>query len=175
MDPTDSTMEVDEIKTEKSENKLPFSIENLLADKFERQCFNEFSDNANASTSGVTSDLKSNYVSDVPENIDSDDDDRVSSDSSENVDVESSTVGDAQEFLDMKSTDYSQSDKDMVPKPSNKMEAKIHKRHRTSCAAVLQQPWNRQPSTNVCRRPSLDLQLPKQSPPDTTTAMDKIS
>ena len=108
MDPTESTMDVEEIKTEKSETKLPFSIENLLADKFEKSS-NDFSNNANASTSGVTCDLKNNFNSDVTDAIDSDDDDRVSSDSSENVDVESSTVGDAQEFLDLKSSDYGQS------------------------------------------------------------------
>ncbi|XP_049699111.2 homeobox protein ceh-19 [Helicoverpa armigera] len=104
MDPSE-TMDVDEIKTEKSETKLPFSIENLLADKFEKQT--DFVNEANASTSGVNCELKSSFVSDVTENIDSDDD--ASSNSSENVDVESSTVGDAQEFLDIKSTDYQQS------------------------------------------------------------------
>lgn len=110
MDPSESTMDVEEIKTEKSETKLPFSIENLLADKFEKRS-NDFSNDANASTSGVICDLKSNFTSDVTDAIDSDDDDRASSDSSENVDVESSTVGDAQEFLDLKSTDYGQSGK----------------------------------------------------------------
>ncbi|XP_075988445.1 uncharacterized protein LOC142984592 [Anticarsia gemmatalis] len=99
-----SSMEVDEIKIEKSEAKLPFSIENLLADKFEK-CSNV---NEEASTSAVICDLKSNFASDVTDNNDSDDDDRCSN-SSENVDVESSTVGDAQEFLDVKSSDYGQS------------------------------------------------------------------
>lgn len=98
-----SAMEVEEIKTEKNETKLPFSIENLLADKFEK-C----TPNSEASTSAVMCDLKTKFTSDVTDNIESDDDDRCSN-SSENVDVESSTVGDAQEFLDVKSTDYGQS------------------------------------------------------------------
>ncbi|KAJ8707098.1 hypothetical protein PYW08_011232 [Mythimna loreyi] len=107
MEPSESTMDVEEIKTEKSETKLPFSIENLLADKFEKQNF-ELSNDANASTSGVTCDLKSSFASDVADNVESDDD-GASSNSSENVDVESSTVGDPQEFLDLKSSDYGQS------------------------------------------------------------------
>lgn len=113
MDPTESTMDVEEIKTEKNETKLPFSIENLLADKFEKQNCNDFTaSDANASTSGVNCGLKNNFISDVTENNDSDDDDDVddrASNSSENVDVESSTVGDAQEYLDIKSADYGQS------------------------------------------------------------------
>ena len=66
------------------------------------------------------------------------------------------------------------SDKDMVPKPPNEMETKIHKRHRTPGTAVLQQPRHRQPSANVRRRPPLDLQLPKQGPSYAATAMDEI-
>ncbi|CAB3261969.1 unnamed protein product [Arctia plantaginis] len=98
-----STMEVDEIKSERHDVKLPFSIDNLLADKFEKCNSND----CEASTSAVISDLKSNFISDVSDNVDSDDD--RCSNSSENVDVESSTVGDAQEFLDAKTADYGQS------------------------------------------------------------------
>ncbi|CAB3241780.1 unnamed protein product [Arctia plantaginis] len=98
-----STMEVDEIKSERHDVKLPFSIDNLLADKFEKCNSND----CEASTSAVISDLKSNFISDVSDNVDSDDD--RCSNSSENVDVESSTVGDAQEFHDAKTADYGQS------------------------------------------------------------------
>ncbi|XP_026741997.1 homeobox protein ceh-30-like [Trichoplusia ni] len=106
---SESTMDVEEIKAEKNETKLPFSIENLLADKFQKENPNNYSNDVSPSTSAVNSDVRSNFISDVTENLDSDDDDRHSSNSSENVDVESSTVGDAQEYLDIKSTDYSQS------------------------------------------------------------------
>lgn len=106
---SESTMDVDDVKAEKNETKLPFSIENLLADKFHKENSNDFSNDASPSTSAVNSDVRGNFISDVTDHLDSDDDDRHSSNSSENVDVESSTVGDAQEFLDIKSTDYSQS------------------------------------------------------------------
>lgn len=98
-----SIMEVDEIKSERHDAKLPFSIDNLLADKF-KECK---SNDCEPSTSAVISDLKSNFTGEVTDNVDSDDD--RCSNSSENVDVESSTVGDAQEYLDIKTAEFGQS------------------------------------------------------------------
>lgn len=87
-----------EVKSVKSESKLPFSIDNLLADKFEKQPFVDTS-----SLPGFSKESFSAYDKEV-----SDEDDKGSS-SSEQVDVESSNVNDAQEFTDLKSPDYQQS------------------------------------------------------------------
>lgn len=106
MESTVQSMDVDEneSKIEKIESKLPFSIENLLADKFERK------DKINeemATTSAGTDDFeKGFYKSEEKDHSDSDDDNK--SNDSEQVDVESSTAGDAQEFMGG-STDYQQS------------------------------------------------------------------
>lgn len=94
---TESQMEIDEtsqneVKTEKAESKLPFSIENLLSDKFKKK--SPVDDNP--STSGCSDYFK----------INDDDTDDEKSDDSENVDVEGSTA-DAQEFVD-KNHDYQQ-------------------------------------------------------------------
>lgn len=73
-------------KNGKSEVKLPFSIENLLADKIE------------ASVSDSTSFIPSEVFNEF---------DDGASDCSEQVDVEGSTTGDAQEFVEVKN-DYQQ-------------------------------------------------------------------
>ncbi|KAM3956153.1 lateral muscles scarcer [Aphomia sociella] len=114
---TQSSMDIDEknndnSKIEKTEAKLTFSIENLLAGKFskyDQAKENSYTDNelVNPSTSGAVTDCFRGFQeSDV--NCASDDDDRASTESSEQVDVESSTVEDAQEFTDEK-IDYQQS------------------------------------------------------------------
>ncbi|XP_069364100.1 NK1 transcription factor-related protein 1-like [Maniola hyperantus] len=77
-----------EVKIDKPEPKLPFSIDSLLADKF-------VSDNNEATTSD-----------DLVYNKEQDNQDDVDSSCSEQLDVESSTAGDAQEFLEAKSTEY---------------------------------------------------------------------
>ncbi|XP_045508467.1 NK1 transcription factor-related protein 1-like [Colias croceus] len=86
------SIEEDKIEVKNAETKLPFSIDNLLADKFNRpesstslDCFSAF-----------------NQV-----NVDSDDDDDKASSGSEQLDVETS-VGDDREIGDVKA-DYQQS------------------------------------------------------------------
>ncbi|XP_072937615.1 uncharacterized protein lms [Epargyreus clarus] len=100
---SDVAMEVDsvdnEVKSVKNETKLPFSIDNLLADKFEKT----FDDASSSLPDYFSKEKFSAY-----EKVGSDDDDKGSS-SSEQVDVESSNVSDAQEFTDLKSPDYQQS------------------------------------------------------------------
>ncbi|XP_059062500.1 homeobox protein MSH-B [Achroia grisella] len=114
---TESSMDVDEVegesKIEKTDSKLPFSIENLLAGKFDKSghakeiCYTD-EDKVNPSTSGSgeLDCFRSFTKSDV--NCASDDDDGASSESSEPVDVEGSTVEDTQDFGDGKA-DYQQS------------------------------------------------------------------
>ncbi|CAK1548921.1 unnamed protein product [Leptosia nina] len=80
-------MDVDKTEKEKPEGKLPFSIDSLLADKFE-----------SASSMDYFQDLKDQV------NIDSDD----ASCASEQLDVETS-INDAQEFADARSTEMQQS------------------------------------------------------------------
>ncbi|XP_045782602.1 homeobox protein MSH-B [Maniola jurtina] len=77
-----------DVKIDKPEVKLPFSIDSLLADKF-------VSDNHEASTSD-----------DLVYNKEQDNEDDGNSSCSEQLDVESSTAGDAQEFMEAKSTEY---------------------------------------------------------------------
>ncbi|XP_063835894.1 homeobox protein MSH-B [Ostrinia nubilalis] len=111
MNPSDTPMDVDdadaEAKVEKSDAKLPFSIESLLADKFDKaDSVKEANEDAHASTSG-TGYFKNNSDSEV--HCETDEEDRESNLSSEHVDVEGSTVGDAQDYLDDKRHDYQQS------------------------------------------------------------------
>lgn len=104
MNSSDVAMEVDsvenEVKSVKNETKLPFSIDNLLADKFEKQC--------EASSLPDYFGKENPFAAYEKEVLGSDEDDKGSS-SSEQVDVESSNVNDAQEFADLKSPDYQQS------------------------------------------------------------------
>lgn len=92
-------MDIDETesKIEKSDTKLPFSIENLLADKFVQ---NDPKEGPSTSAGYFTKD------DEVP--CETDEEDRESNLSSEHVDVEGSTA-DAHEFLDDKRHDYQQS------------------------------------------------------------------
>lgn len=103
MESTVQSMDVDEneLKVDKIESKLPFSIENLLADKFERKEKSE-----EASIAEGDDFEKGFYKSE--ENHSGSDDNDDKSDNSEQVDVESSTAGDAQEFMGG-SSDYQQS------------------------------------------------------------------
>lgn len=84
------SMEVNEgndAKNEKTENKLAFSIDSLLADKFVKD------GNAKASTSDAEYFCVFNK-----DNVNVDSDEDKESSGSEQLDVESSTTGDAQEF-----------------------------------------------------------------------------
>ncbi|XP_026755380.1 homeobox protein MSH-B [Galleria mellonella] len=113
---TESSMDVDDkeedTKIERTETKLTFSIDNLLAGKFEKygqakEKTNTDSEKVNPSTSSVNLDCFASFKeSDV--NCASDDDDGASTVSSEPVDVENSTIEDLHEFADGKS-DYQQS------------------------------------------------------------------
>lgn len=104
-------MDVDEhpeCKIEKSETKLPFSIESLLADKFDKASdVKEKVEDGQASTSAMG--YFKNNTGDSEVNCETDEDDRESNQSSEHVDVEGSTVGDANDYLDEKRHDYQQS------------------------------------------------------------------
>ncbi|XP_013176328.1 PREDICTED: homeobox protein MSH-B [Papilio xuthus] len=105
-------MEVEEIKTadpkiDKTETKLTFSIDNLLADKFEKRV-----EDRNTSEVGSAACVNEsvNLYKDLcnqEQTYDSEDEDKAS-DSSEQVDVESSTAGDCLDFTDVKSPDYQQ-------------------------------------------------------------------
>lgn len=88
LDVTDNT------KAEKTENKLAFSIDNLLADKFAKD------DGVTASTSDT--DYYCVFNKDQV-NVESDED--KDSSGSEQLDVESSTTGDPQEF-ENKASEY---------------------------------------------------------------------
>lgn len=111
MNPSETAMDVDEhpeCKIEKSETKLPFSIENLLADKFDKASdVKEKVEDGQASTSAMG--YFKNNTGDSEVNCETDEDDRESNQSSEHVDVEGSTVGDANDYLDEKRHDYQQS------------------------------------------------------------------
>lgn len=86
--------------------KLPFSIENLLADKFEK---NKTNIEESAASSSATS--KDEFYPDEEDNHDEmDDDEDDKSTSSEQVDVVSSNASDVQEFNE-RSSDYQQSGK----------------------------------------------------------------
>lgn len=85
---------IDNNKTEKAENKLAFSIDNLLADKFVKE------DGATASTS----DAEYYCIFNKEQNNNESDEDKESS-ASEQLDVESSTIEDAQEF-EHKTSEY---------------------------------------------------------------------
>ncbi|CAH0717157.1 unnamed protein product, partial [Brenthis ino] len=79
--------EENDSKNEKAENKLAFSIDSLLADKFVKD------DSAKASTSDAEYFCVFNK-----DNVNVDSDEDKESSGSEQLDVESSTTGDAQEF-----------------------------------------------------------------------------
>lgn len=98
------SMEINEMsddpKNSKTENKLAFSIDNLLADKFvDNNRDRGINENASTSDCDYFSVFDKEHV-----NIESDDD-KDSSDS-EQLDVESSTA-DAQEFAGSKPSEYS--------------------------------------------------------------------
>lgn len=103
-------------KPNKNETKLPFSIENLLADKFEKDRGNKRADFELGATSSSLDSMEyfrsDNIYNDNDLNddntLDSEDDDKVST-ISEQVDVETST-SDAQEFTE-RQTDYQQTGK----------------------------------------------------------------
>ncbi|KAG6447245.1 hypothetical protein O3G_MSEX004843 [Manduca sexta] len=99
---TECAMDVEENeqKIVKIDAKLPFSIENLLADKI-----NHAEKPINSEVQPSTS-VNSNYFKDFNASELGNSDDEISNGSSENVDVESSTAGDAPEFGDMKTNDY---------------------------------------------------------------------
>lgn len=107
-------MEVEEIKTpdpkvDKSETKLTFSIDNLLADKFEKRVVEE--SNKSEDINNFAGANSVNFYEDLcnrEKTYGSEDDDDKASDSSEQVDVESSTAGDCNDFGDVKSPDYQQ-------------------------------------------------------------------
>lgn len=88
--------------------RLPFSIENLLADKFDKNKTKEqFVEQSAASSSAVS---KDEFYPDEEENHDDMDDDDDKSTSSEQVDVVSSNASDVPEFNE-RSSDYQQSGK----------------------------------------------------------------
>lgn len=103
--PAETPMEIEgeksDLKIEKNETKLPFSIESLLSDTL-----NKSEDHSAPSTSGTDADYFKNFRN--SEVTVSDDEDRASTESSEPVDVDGTVGGDAQEFIDAK-TDYQQS------------------------------------------------------------------
>lgn len=89
--------------------RLPFSIESLLADKFEKNKTNEHLNEETAASSSAVS--KDEFYPDDEENQDDmDDDDDDKSTSSEQVDVVSSNASDVPEFGE-RSSDYQQSGK----------------------------------------------------------------
>lgn len=113
---TESVMGINdsEMKNNKSETRLPFSIENLLADKFVEVNGKAVVD-GEPSTSAETVLFKEFSVGEVGSHAhDDSDDDRVSSTSSENVDVESSGGGDVNDFIDAKKNDYLLSGKQII-------------------------------------------------------------
>lgn len=113
--PVDADENFETLPKEKADTKLPFSIENLLADKFEKHEDNLKEDQniACSSASDSTDYFKAHYYNSEGQNhhFDSDDDDKEST-NSEPVDVVSSNT-DAQEFSEEKSTDYQQSGIDL--------------------------------------------------------------
>lgn len=89
--------------------RLPFSIESLLADKFEKNERNEQLIEKNAASCSAVS--KDEFYPDEEENHeDMEDDDDDKSTSSEQVDVVSSNASDVPEFTE-RSSDYQQSGK----------------------------------------------------------------
>lgn len=97
----------DEPKVETT--RLPFSIESLLADKFQKTKTNEYLIQENAASSSAVS--KDVFDPDDEENQDDmDDDEDDKSTSSEQVDVVSSNASDVPEFGE-RSSDYQQSGK----------------------------------------------------------------
>ncbi|KPJ10874.1 BarH-like 2 homeobox protein [Papilio machaon] len=108
-------MEVEEMKTpdpkiDKAETKLTFSIDNLLADKFEKRVEEDRKKSEEEVSSGACENESVIFYKDLcnrEQTYDSEDEDKAS-DSSEQVDVESSTAGDCLDFADVKSSDYQQ-------------------------------------------------------------------
>ncbi|CAG9794356.1 unnamed protein product [Diatraea saccharalis] len=103
MNPESMDMEPDHAESviEKSDTKLSFSIESLLANKFDSGARDK---EEYPSTSALST--FSNSTRDSEVHCDSDDE---SNQSSENVDVDGSGGGDGQDYLDEKHVDYQQS------------------------------------------------------------------
>lgn len=113
-------MEVEEVKTsdtktDKAETKLNFSIDSLLADKFDK-CVNEQNQICGAVRNNETTGDTDFFNDRCGRQSDELEDDDKASSSSEQVDVESSNAGDSHDFVDVKSPDYQQPGKSTVLK-----------------------------------------------------------
>ncbi|XP_068622287.1 homeobox protein MSH-B [Battus philenor] len=99
-----------EVKTDKSETKLRFSIDSLLADKYEKQIeINKPEDDIVSNEGPNESEFFFKNLDNDERGFISDNEDDKDSNSSEQVDVENSVAGETHDFTDVKSpTSYQQ-------------------------------------------------------------------